>query len=1084
MDPVSSQRDSLHSRMLGTAAWALNGAARRIGVAVSKTVDAWVNTPKAIKLPLETAALLYAPGQWLGPKGAIAAVTVLTETPKNLAAFLCNQPVQYVGERWQLFDIQGFPKDPRAPLSELDKKISTFERALPPLFTPPLPLQFVDASFSPIEAAAATSEMEKITDKKLDVLIEKVSYLSIFKAMQSFSGVPENIGVPLLCLVDEASRTKNLSLWNIFTSHFGARMSLWGRLKAGIVYLFLWHWIPVLPKIVDAYMKNMLNELRINLRENGEKRKKFINGLLEEADNFFEVYNGAAETYANDNERKGNLNHYRKNAIDHILPKDESASLKTVQELRMDLYRKLSASIVDHFSPRIRFGMFDGWLNKTIRNLLQGKILPQVFLNVSDEGQEATKRYNIPFFLALTKTLTAQISKIQGKSEEEPTDASLLYGIKNFEAIVKKILWTIDMADCKTPEEVRAKMEKLKKPWTGIDGEVRNGIQRGIQKGLAVLCDYLSKQENTEELFASLFESVASPLSGHLPMTDRQWAEVAVEYEGAKILLKQAGASLAKQFIQASVQDKVRGSGKATEAAENAAKGIFAEHQDRGRETFEELLRICDTAREKLHQPLSPEMNIYPELASIASVLKAFENKERVKITTEQDPPPKIATLPAAEQEAILRILHPLYEGSNQMMDLVLQLQNLQKQYVSHTGVTRELGEIREALEEIASYQPSPAPFALIEGIAARFKNIETLDPGAAVILGSLKEEIDQMARPLLQIARIHRQESALESLAQEKSKGLIEELALSLQNNPPPGFKKRKCLEEIKKNVKMASFNMIEECQIMELIDKMSQYNSLPVPRPNLQKEILEPLAALLRARKTSLEKDRKRIVSFLEENLQKAHESSEFEESKSNRSCQNVLNEMQKKGDLLEANVWRLYKQIEQAKKETLLRPTPAQLGQIGGTLGFLLGMGLGRHSLEAASAGAALAAASGASVYSLGNFPNGKWLRFSASVLSAGAASFFATKYVSEAAQKAFPAYPMLPTLIGAAGTAAGFEYLGAKITKRIIDTGVDVAMPKVTEIFDAAYEHVLTNDVIINGGIKILMKQIVDLFPPKK
>jgi hypothetical protein len=75
-------------------------------------------------------------------------------------------------------------------------------------------------------------------------------------------------------------------------------------------------------------------------------------------------------------------------------------------------------------------------------------------------------------------------------------------------------------------------------------------------------------------------------------------------------------------------------------------------------------------------------------------------------------------------------------------------------------------------------------------------------------------------------------------------------------------------------------------------------------------------------------------------------------------------------------------------------------------------------------------------------------------------------------------------MIPALIGAAGASAGFEYLGAKITKRIIDTGVDVAMPKVTELFDAAYEHVLTNDVIINGGIKIMMKQIVDLFPPKK
>jgi hypothetical protein len=245
MEMASSQSIPLHLRMIGSAAWAVNGVVNRIGSAVTKTIDAWVNTPKAIKLPIETAAMIYAPGKWLGPKGAIAAVTILTETPKNLAAFLCNQPLQYVGERWQLLDVHSFPKDPKLPLTELDKKISTFERALPPLFTPPLPLQLVDTSFSsPIEPAASSNEMAKITDKKLEALIEKVSYLSILKAMHSYSGVPENDGISLLCLVDEASRTKNPSLWNIFTAHFGAHMSLWGRLKAGFVYLFLWHWIP------------------------------------------------------------------------------------------------------------------------------------------------------------------------------------------------------------------------------------------------------------------------------------------------------------------------------------------------------------------------------------------------------------------------------------------------------------------------------------------------------------------------------------------------------------------------------------------------------------------------------------------------------------------------------------------------------------------------------------------------------------------------------------------------------------------------------------------------------------------------
>jgi hypothetical protein len=849
----------LHSRVSSTASWA-----------VSKTRDAWVNMPKALKLPFIAAAILYVPKDWVKVKGALLAATVLAETPRNLTAFLSNHPLQYFGKRWQLFDF--FPKDPKAALTTLDKKIGTFERAQPPLFNPPLPLKMIDV---PPISSAPTIDMAKATDKKLEILIEKVSYFSILKAMQTYSGVLESNTSSLLCLVDEASRSRNPALWNIFTRHYGAKMSLWGRLKAGFIYCFLWQF-QILPKTVDAYLKNMLTELRLNLKDNGEKRKKFINGIFEDADNFFDVYNGAAETYAKDYARKGNLNHYRKTAIDLMLPKEGSKSWKTPEQLRMDLFRKLSASIVDHFSPKVRFGYLDGWLNNAIRNTLRDKILPEVFLAISEEGQEATKRHNIPFFLGLTKTLTAQISKVQGKIEEGPSsDTSSLYGIKNFEAIVKKVLWTLDMANCKTADEVRARIEKLKTPWSGLDGEVRNGIQLGIQKGLAVLCDYLSKQENTEELFANLFESITSPLSGSgkLPMDDKEWSEMAIEYEGAKILLKQAGAELSKQIIQSAIQDKV-GGGKVTEAAEKAARAIFSEHKARGRDTFEELLRICKTIRKKLH-PLNDvsEINIYSELASIASILKAFENKERVKITIEQDPPPKIATLPHSEQEAILRILHPLYEGANQIMDHVLDLQNLQKQCTSRL---------------------------------------------------------------------------------------------------------------------------------------------------------------------------------------------------------------EMQQRGDRLLADARKFYELIERAKKETLLQPTSEELGQVGGTLGFLFGLGIGKYSPEAATA---LGAAAATGVANLSNLAKGKWLKFTASAIGASAVSIFATKYLSDTAA-AFGLPPIVPALIGAAGTTAGFEYVGAKFSKRLVDTGVEVVMPKVTEIFDTAYEHLLTNDLVINGGIKIMMKQVVDLFPPKK
>lgn len=1098
METLGTQSTSWHSRISSTTSKAVTGTVNGIGSAVSKTVDAWVHTPKAIKLPLETAAFLYAPESWVGTKGsyAIAAATVLTETPKNLAAFLTNSPVQYIGERWQLIS-SSFPSDPKLPLNDLDKKICTFERAQPPIVNPTqLDLAIQPPSSETRSSTASVNNMTKVTDRKLDVLVEKISYFSSLKVIHFFSGVSESPTAPLLSLVDEASRTNNPSLWGIFTKHYGSKMSLWGRFKAGFMYMILCRVIPIIPKTVDAYFKNILSELRINLKENGEKRKKFINGLLDDMDNFFEVYNGAAETYAKDKARKGNLNHYRKNAIDLMLPREELNTEKTPEELKMDLYHKLSASIVDHFSPKIRFGILENWLNSKIKALLRDQVLPQVFLSISDEGQEATKRHNIPFFLALTKTLTALVSKIQGKLDESSSDSSSLYGIKNFEGIVKKFLWTIDMADCKTADEVRAKINALAEPETGIDADVRNGIQLGVQKGLAVFFDYLSKQENTEDLFANLFESLQSPFSGHLPMTDKQWAEMAIEYEGAKILLKQAGSSLSKQIVQTAVQDKVRG-GNSPEATQRVAQSIFSKHKIRAQETLEELLRVCDTVQEKIQQAkdfCADETSIHSDLASIASILKAYENEERVKITMEQDPPPQIATLPSAEQEAILRVLYPVYEGSDQMMDLVLKLQSLQKQHTSSTKITRELRQIREAIEEIVSNPSIPTALEQINRMKNHFDILETLDPAASDNLRELKELIDAINRSLQQLSKEQKELNALARLQPfpgtkpGAQQGLIDQLVLSVLDKPLPGFKKWRCMEQIKQNVKIAAFSAVDQQRIFELVEKMSKFNTLPNPRPDFNREIWEPLSALLNERKSTLDRSQKKAVSLVERSIPRAHQRSSLEETSMHELSQSLWKEMRETGDLLQSNASNLSNLLEQAQKEILLQPTAAQLGQVGGTLGFVLGLAAGKSM--APEVGSAFGAVAAASVANLKTLAQGKWVRFSIPVVGAGAAATIATKFFTKALDDLFwpdvsnPMPEMIPILIGAAGASAGLEYVGAKMTKRLIDTGVDIAMPKVTKVFDAAYEELLMNDIVINGTIKIMMKQIVDLFPPKK
>ena len=88
--------------------------------------------------------------------------------------------------------------------------------------------------------------------------------------------------------------------------------------------------------------------------------------------------------------------------------------------------------------------------------------------------------------------------------------------------------------------------------------------------------------------------------------------------------------------------------------------------------------------------------------------------------------------------------------------------------------------------------------------------------------------------------------------------------------------------------------------------------------------------------------------------------------------------------------------------------------------------------------------------------------------------GAAAWFASKNA--------PA-PFTPILVGASAASAGFEYAAAKFNERAVNAGVQLVLPKVESIFDKSYEHLLTNDLVIDSGMKIAMKQVIKTFPPK-
>lgn len=1063
----------------------------------------WNQCPKAIKLPLGIIGTLSIQQPVL--KGFFGLTTGYLETPEGTLASFTGRPIKILGSRQNLFQLLGIkndplPFDPKIPLTELDQKIGAFERAKLKISDRlPIATPLANAPSFVSQTAQKTSRIELITNKNLNILIEKISYFSILQALHAVSGIEESDSAPsILHIVDAASRKdKNpLSIWQLFTAHYQKKLTVFGWIKAGITYLLLWKWTSILPKTVDGYLKNILSEMRIHLKENGEKRKQFVNGLVEDLDNFLDIYNGASETYAFDTERKGNLNRYRKSAIDlHLPTADPSDAQKTPDEIHLDFCRKLSNSIVDHFSPTIPFQFAQDFLNNTIRTQLKNTILPGVFLSVSFGGKESN-HHNIPFFLALTKTLTQQINHLQESLEQNQSDPdhSSIAGIKNFEGIVKKLMRALDLADYKTPEELKEGIRQLEqRKETDFDAIVRNGIEQGMQKGMAVLFDYLSKQENTEALFAILFESLIDPLSGKVPMNDEQWKTIETEYRAATIRLKQSASSLFNQIVKEAVEDKVRG-GSIPELGERAANDIFNAHKLHGITTFKELTAQSSRMCEKIEQPGSMSGTIYPELNAIVTLLKAFENEERVNIAMNQDPPPRIAQLPMADMESVLRSLHPLYEGSNELMDLCNTLQTLQQSQTHFEKSFSILNTIDQILVELLQKDPPLRKLGI--RLNQVIKSLEA-HPELVRETKKLKDQLKAVSELFEELKKEHDALLAINTLkppgnhstsVKNKQDNLIVQLALFAHGRPPRNFQKSICLKELRSLVLRATSSKEEQNQLLRLINDISRYNTLPQPRPNFINTIWMPLMGLLDQHNIFRRQNCLHIKNILNRNIPNIQQFTNRHKSHYDQLKKANQKEIKKQASQLKKNSASLEQYIESAQREYQTHLSSADAGVAGFALGALsvsAGSAIGaRLEIEdgehfGAAVGGFLGAGAAYFVRRLDKLAINKALRGLSieSIIAGGvggAAAWFASKNAPS---------PLTPVLVGASAASAGFEYAAAKFNERAINAGVQLVLPKVESIFDKSYEHLLTNDLVIDSGMKIAMKQVIKTFPPK-
>lgn len=1055
----------------------------------------WNAIPKSVSLPFQTALALSTPTVLASiPSSALASSLITASAskaiaglgmtawtvPQDLRSFFLGTPMNFSGARIQPYQMLGLqsdvlPKNPENPLTDLNQKILSFERTAKTL---PLPdeeplIALANSPSAEPQTPKAKNEREHQTDAHLHVVIDKVSRLSMLYTMLYASGIEEPNPMPILLqIADKASlaqaKGKTNSLWDFFQAHYRNQLGWLGWAKAKSVYSLGWQ-ASLIPKTVDAYLTNLLRELRINLKENGEKRKQLINGILDDLDNVLDIYNGAAETYVQDSARKGNLNRYRKMALDMHLQAEEHKAIEGLspKEARMDSCLKLSASVIDHFSPQIKFRFAEDFLNARIRSLLKYKILPEIFFNITVEGKDAAKQYNTPFLLALTKTMTSQLGAVQASLEEGSGDAvSSSSGIKNFEGTVKKLMRAIDLADYNTPEEMRkrlAELENRSESETYISSKVRVQIQEGIQKGLAVLFDYLSKQENTEQLFSLCFESLLDPLSGKMPLTEEEWTAMETEYKAANVLLKQAAHSLFTQIIKKAVEDYFFGS----ELVDRTTQTIFLDHKSRGQKSFTQIEKSASSILRKIDEmqknPTSSN-HIYAELKNLVDTLKSFQNAERLQIIQNQDPLPPIGNLPDAHRQSILRTLYPFYQDSNRLMDHCLSLQKQQQYQILFANLTAKCRELQGHFVHLQN--PKSDRSLIAAKIRETVTELKPLCASASMRMEDLFKQTDQI---------LH---SAEELSNAQKTLKIFEEI-LALRDHPP--ITKHKA--QLQTLADLVLKESSEKKTFYSMIEKIKLAKSLEE-----KEKIWDQLTDWIRVYQILSYQTIKRVSPLFSVQLAEGEKLIAAQVGSSQNLVQNSLRAMQANANKLYFKSSLLLTKMNQAETEKQITPSSdhaAILGfAAGGAFGLLSSSLAARLELsqEAQAASASfIGAAFGSAMFYMARCLSSRVETNTSGELILGGVSSMFGGAAAAGISTLLPSW-IPPSLLGATIASAGLEY-AASNKKLAVDLTLDIAVPKVQNKFEKANEHLLQNPILIDSGLKTVMKQIVSLFPPK-
>jgi len=545
-------------------------------------------------------------------------------------------------------------------------------------------------ALSPVE----TVNWKEKTDRELDVFVQKASMFAIINLMD------ETIdGSQALEILNEVSPEK--SVLDVYLEKYGKKRSFLQKIQVRWRYSFYFR-CNFVPNTLNTFMQAFLGIMRSNLvqKDGGKNLTTLINTALSETSSFLDFYLQGIENYEKGTDLQG--------ARDTHIAKELSKKFGLSEA---EVCRKFSFTAVQEFLPRVHF--FLGWKNSSwalvriigdcldytlgivLNSILKKKLkntLPSVLQNLVKTSVDATQPQNLPFVIAITQGILEMLRKFKVQVEQTPSSlesSCVIAGTEKLPEVIKKFLDVLSKESKQTRKELQQQSKSGHSSIDFFSQEIDKSIEEGCINGARAFFSYLTKQENSEEIFYLLLNLTNATFESK----PQDLQKLQVKYNALKKEMQREAREVFQMVIHRSVNEQIQGPTAAQ--GEQMAENVEDKLRSRSLEAVRQLLAESHSIQSKLAastQQLGSDIDIAENLDSMN---EAIANYQSLAVLDE---------FPEALKTGIDRTMLPVFNSMNGMLDQVGHAKKMHQELLQNARFHRELQKLFDMQHNIRSF--------------------------------------------------------------------------------------------------------------------------------------------------------------------------------------------------------------------------------------------------------------------------------------------------------------------------------------------------------------------------------------------